>query len=213
MQDFFKDFELDMALIKQHYIEREAVSRNLNQLLNGNKPKEYSELAVGVSDPCGNFSAAEHALGPRILDSNSYDSIFSLARQLTQKGLKASVVADYIYQANLPYLKIGVGSEMACLLQPNDLWVGNVRTIWCHLVVKHEGDWQRANEELELYRIDDVTSEMNYKIWREIYVMMKSNLNKIHELSLSWAKDAGVEAGREKYLWVDAVCSHLYDCE
>ncbi|MFB2700178.1 hypothetical protein [Aeromonas veronii] len=213
MQDFFKGFELDMALIKQHYTKREVVSLKLNRLLHENSLKEYSELAVGVSDPYGNFSAAEHALGPKILHFNSYESIFSLAKKLSQKDIKAKVVADHIYKANLPYLKIGVGSEMACLLQPDECWVGNVRTIWCHLVVKHKGDWQKANNELDLYRIDDITSEMNYKIWSDIYVTMKSNLNIIHDLSLSWAKEVGVEAGCKKYLWVDTVCSHLYDCE
>lgn len=211
MKNYFKGFELDLALVKQHYFERELVSRKLLKYLKNGDVCEYSKLAVGVSDPSGNFSAAEHALGARILDSNSYDSISNLAINLSEKNIKARQVADFIYYANLPYLKIGVGSEMACLLQPNKLWVGNVRTIWCHLVVKHEGNSEVANEELELYKVDDASSEMNYRIWQDIYVLMKSNLDKIYDLSVVWSKEQSIEPGKEKYLWVDAICSHLYD--
>ncbi|EPJ48704.1 MAG: hypothetical protein OFPII_05130 [Osedax symbiont Rs1] len=213
MQDYFKGFTIDLTLVKQHYLDRESVSKKLIKHLGNSDLQKYSELAVGVSDTIGNFSAAEHALGPKILEMNSYDSISKLAINLSEINIKAMHVADFIYQANLPYLKIGVGSEMACLLQPSRLWVGNVRTIWCHLVVKHEGDWGIANEELRLYKVDDTTSEMHYRIWKDIYIRMKFNLDKIYDLSVVWAKEQNIEPGKEKYLWVDAICSHLYDCE
>lgn len=213
MQDYFEDFEIDLNKVKHHYKVRSNISKKLKTLLENGNYSDYASLAVGVSDNCGNFSAAEHGLGPRILESNSVESIINLAHQLSENKIRASKVTEYIYLANLPYLKIGVGSEMACMLQPNNLWVGNVRTIWCHLVVKHGGDWEIANEELDLYRDDDTTSEMHYRIWCEIYTLMKSNLDKIYELSLLWAKQQDVKPGKKKYLWVDAICSHLYDCE
>lgn len=212
MKDFFSDFEIDVSEVKQHYQERKVVSKQLRSLLKKKHKKEYSELAVGVSDIQGNYSAYEHQLGSKILEINSYDSISDLATLLATKGISSRLVAQYIFEANLPYLKIGVGSEIACMLQPKNLWVGNVRTIWCHLVVKHNGSWQKANEELALYRFDDTSSEMHYRIWRDIYSSMAGDLDKIYDLSLIWAEQQGVKPGNKKYLWVDTICSALYAC-
>ena len=92
-------------------------------------------------------------------------------------------------------------------------WVGNVRTIWSHLVIKHKGDWEKANEEYNLYKSDDITSEMHYRAWEEIYIKMQPSLDIIHEISMHWAEEQGVKLGKKKYLWIDAVCSHLYDCD
>lgn len=213
MEDLFSEFDIDLDEVKQHYQERKSFSKQLRTLLRQQSKKEYCELAVGVSNIHGNYSAYEHQLGSRILESNSYDSIFNLATLLSAKYINSRLVAQHIYESNLLYLKIGVGSEMACMLQPKKLWVGNVRTIWCHLVVKHNGNWQKANEELLLYRFDDTSSEMHYKIWRDIYSSMKGDLDKIYDLSLIWAEQQGIKAGKKKYLWVDAICSALYACE
>lgn len=213
MQDYFEDFEIDLYEVRRSYKARGKISKKLRSLLTSRHNSEYVELAVGASNDYGNFSAAEHGLGPRILESNTVDSIVNLALQLSAKGLTAEIAAEKIYIANLSYLKIGVGSEMACMLQPNNLWVGNVRTIWCHLVVKHKGDWELANAELGLYRNDDISSEMHYKAWKEIYVSMESRLNWIYKRSLVWAEEQDVKPGKKKYLWVDAICSHLYDCD
>ncbi|TNY73328.1 hypothetical protein, partial [Vibrio parahaemolyticus] len=213
VKNLFSEFDIDLGEVKQHYQERKVVSKQLRKLLKQHEVKDYCELAVGVSDIHGNYSAYEHKLGPRILENNSYESIFNLAKLFSEKSITSRSVAKSIYESNLPYLKIGVGSEMACMLQPKRLWVGNVRTIWCHLVVKHHGNWQTANEELALYRFDDTSSEMHYKIWRDIYSSMKEDLDTIYELSLGWAEEQGVKVGKKKYLWVDAVCSALYACE
>jgi len=35
------------------------------------------------------------------------------------------------------------------MLNPRRYWVTNVRTIWAHLLVKHNDDVCRANDELE----------------------------------------------------------------
>ena len=214
MEDhYLSEFELDMVKVREHYLHRKDVSRNLRKLMEKGKEKEYVELAVGVTEAAGNYSAFEHQLGPIILTNNSVSSIFRLAQKLGSEEIKVNHVPRTIYRANLPYLKISVGSEMATMLQPNRIWVGNVRTIWSHLVIKHKGNWERANEELELYKIDDASSEMNYQIWRDIYLSLQQSFDVIQEIANLWAQEQGVTPGSIKYLWVDAVCSELFDAK
>ena len=210
---FLDDFEIDMFEVRKHYLLRKQASDKLKQLLAGKKINDYVELAIGYSDRFGNFSSHEHGLGEKILANNSHQAIFKFAEKLKSNGLLISDLPSVIRKENLPYIKISVGSEMACMLNPNKFWVGNVRTIWSHLVIKHEGDWEKANEEHQLYQFDDISSEMHYKIWQQIYTSMKENLDIIYEISLNWAKDQGVKPGRKKYLWIDVICSHLYECE
>lgn len=199
--------------VKDHYKRRKDVSKQLKGHMQNGYQKEYVELALGITDPFGNYSAHEHNLGPRILENNSISSIYMLAQRLSSEELKITHLPKIIYQANLSYLKISVGSEIASLLQPDRFWVGNVRTIWSHLVVKHQGDWEKANEELELYRFDDTSSEMHYQIWRDIYLSMSHSLDVIGTLSNTWAKEQKVKPGKLKYIWADAVCNALYECE
>ncbi len=47
------------------------------------------------------------------------------------------------------------------MLRPKRYWVGNVRTIWSHLVIKHGMDQRRANTELQLCYDGERESEMN----------------------------------------------------
>lgn len=212
-ETYLDDFEIDLDEVRRHYIHREEVSRKLKSLHAQNSKEEYVELAIGVSDKIGNFSAHEHQLGPRILDSNPVDSIFNFSKIIIEEHLNVRAFPRVIREANLPYLKIGVGSEMACLLRPDKFWVGNVRTIYCHLIIKHKGDWEKADEELELYKFDDISSEMHYKIWQDIYISMKSSLDIIYKISVNRAEEQGVKVGEKKYLWIDAVCNALYSCE
>jgi len=212
-ETYLDDFEIDLHDVRQHYMYREEASRKLNSLHVSDSIEKYVELAIGVSDRSGNFSAHEHQLGPRILDHNSYDSVFNFSKQLISEDLNVEKLPSLIREANLAYLKIGVGSEMACLLRPDKFWVGNVRTIYSHLVIKHEGDWEKADEELNLYKFDDISSEMHYRIWQDIYVSMKSTLDIIYKISCKWADEQGVKVGKHKYLWIDAVCNEIYECE
>mgnify|MGYP000679578876 CR=1 FL=1 len=214
MEDtYLDDFEIDLHEVRQHYILREEASRKLNSLHSTGAQKEYVELAIGLTDRMGNFSAHEHQLGPRILDNNSINSVFKFSEKLVEEDVNVKMLLGIIRKANLPYLKIGVGSEMACLLQPDKFWVGNVRTIYSHLVIDHKGNWEKADEELSLYRFDDTSSEMHYKIWQEIYISMKNSLDVIYKISLNWAEEQGVKVGKHKYLWIDAVCNEIYECE
>lgn len=209
--EYLANFDIDLHDAKQHYMRRKTISEELRQLLINGEQSDYVKLAVGVSDSLANYSAYEHQLGPKILESNSVSAVFGLAQKLADPGLKVSHVPRTIYHANLPHLKIGVGSEIACLLQPNRYWVGNVRTIWSHLVIKHKGDWSRANEELELYRIDDASSEMHYQIWRDIYLSMEPSLETIGRIVGVWAEESNIKPGKLKYIWIDAICSALYE--
>lgn len=211
--EYLGEFDIDLHGVKEHYVSRKNISKKLNNLLSSGSEKEYVELAVGISDPLANYSASEHQLGPRILENNSTGAVFSLAQNLAETKLKVTHVPETIYQANILYLKISVGSEIASMLQPNRFWVGNVRTIWSHLVIKHKGDRGKANEELELYRFDDASSEMDYKIWRDIYLSMEPSLEVINQISNVWADEQGVKPGKLKYIWIDAICSALYENE
>ena len=212
-EEYLSEFDIDMHDVKKHYVHRKNVSQKLRRLLKNRKKKKYAELAVGITDPLGNYSAHEHQLGPSILANSSISSVFALATRMASEELKVTHLPKIVYGANLPYLKISVGSEMASLLQPNRFWVGNVRTIWAHLVMKHEGDWKKANEELKLYRTDDASSEMHYPIWRDIYLSMAPSLEDIKSISDSWAEEQEIKPGKLKYIWIDAVCNALYECE
>ncbi len=210
-KEYLSEFKIDMNGVKEHYINRKDVSKRLKKYLRTGAERKYVELAVGITEPLANYSAHEHKLGPKILCNNTIASVFNLAQRMSSTTLNVTHLPKTIYQANLLYLKISVGSEMASLLQPDRFWVGNVRTIWSHLVIKHEGDWKRANEELELYHIGDVTSEMNYQIWRDIYLSMEHSLDVINAISATWSEDYGVEPGNLKYIWIDAICNALYE--
>jgi hypothetical protein len=212
-QGYLAEFDIDLHSVNEHYMQRKAISKQLGRLLADCDDDKYVELAVGVSDPLANYSAHEHQLGPQILANNPNSAVFALAQRLANPKLKVTHVPKSIYDANLAYLKISVGSEIACLLQPNRFWVGNVRTIWSHLVIKHKGDWERANEELELYRFGDVSSEMNYQIWRDIYLSMEASLDVIGRIAEGWAQKQNIKPGKLKYIWIDALCSALYECE
>lgn len=62
--------DLDWQEIKRHYEKRIIVSRKLITLANASDEDKFFELAVGISDPFGNFSADEHKLGPSIQAHN-----------------------------------------------------------------------------------------------------------------------------------------------
>lgn len=209
--------QLDMSSVKNHYDERFRCHQKLVSLFSNNNTEEYLNLALGISDPCGNYSASEHHLGERILANNSHNShnaITNLAHSLFDAN-NTRLMLESIYRANLSHLKISVGSEMAMMLKPDVFWVGNVRTIWTHLLCKHNYDLNLANEELALYRDQNSDSEMYYKIWSEIYRLMNvrdnSSIDKICDAANDVSLSQNVETGKLKYMWFDAISSGLYD--
>lgn len=201
--------ELDFPLVFEHYARRADISAKLRFLLASHSVDEYVDLALGIDDPYGNYSAADHALGRRILEQRSKNSIFALGCALSTAA-RAQDVQRIIYQAGIPYLKIGVGSEMAMLLQPEVHWVANTRSIWSHLLLKHRSV-ALANEELKLYRDGSEESEMAYKMWCSVHLDMKKNFDNLAAEGDKVAAERGGETGEIKYLWADAIANALYE--
>jgi len=154
--------QLDMYRVREHYDRRFECHQRLSALLKKGKPIDYLDLALGISEPHGNYSASEHGLGPQILGTKRPEriaSIMALAQSLVAETDPRKMITT-IYQAGIKYLKVSVGSEMAMMLKPDVFWVANVRTVWTHLLLKHHFDLNHANEELKLYRSQELPSEM-----------------------------------------------------
>ena len=203
---------ISMEDVRHHYDDRVEIHKTLIKLLKNGNVIEYVNLALGINDFRGNYSADEHKLGPKILSENTPSSVFRLAQKF-YTCYSVTHIPKTIYESNLSYLKIGVGSEMATMLKPDMFWVGNIRTIWTHLLIKHGWDYDKADEELELYRDDDISSEMAYQVWRDIYLSMEPNLNTLIKIGNEYASRTGVKEGKLKYLWADAIANSLYEYE
>lgn len=201
---------LSMYAAQQHYFQRKQAHESLLQFFVKEEIAKYANLALGINDPSGNYSAAEHHLGARILNENSPNSVFKLARSLY--GCNSALdIPKTIRAHSLKYLKISIGSEMAMMLRPDIFWVANVRTVWAHLLIKHGDNYKLANEELQLYRDADATSEMEYRKWEEIYNLLEISLVRLHDLGIKEALRQKIAYGDLKYLWADAVANALYD--
>jgi hypothetical protein len=206
--------KLNMHEVRKHYDERFKCHKRLSKFLKSismtGNPIDFLELALGISDPIGNFSAREHGLGPQILSSNQPVSIIKLSVSFLNETDPNKMVGS-IYAENIKFLKVSVGSEMAMMLKPSHFWVANVRTVWTHLLLKHDYDLCKANEELKLYRSQEMTSEMEYRIWKEIYRLMKPSILKVCEKGGMVAIKQGVESGSLSYMWFDAIANALYE--
>jgi hypothetical protein len=202
---------LDWKLVRHHYDEREAVHRRLLTLNSTKLETQFFELAVGISDPNGNYSAGEHHIGPKIQTSNANHA--SRVAELGARFLQVKTGLDVpplIKAASISFLQIGVGSEMSCMMNPTICWVANTRTIWAHLLIKHNDNYSKADEELRLYRDNEATSEMAYKIWLGIHKTLDTAMTRLATMGTEQAKTAGITPGSLKYLWADAVANALY---
>ena len=200
---------INYSQVRKHYEKRLSISRKLKRLLSTGSERAYVDLALGIDDPYGNYSADEHKLGPQILARRTYKAIFRLA-QLLQVADTPESMLDEIYDANIPYLKVGIGSEIAMLLQPDIHWVANTRSIWTHLVLKHKSV-KIADEALALYREGISESKMAYKMWCAIHKDMELDLRSLATKSAQMAKKQNVEPGNLVFLWADAVANALYE--
>lgn len=81
--------------------------------------------------------------------------------------------------------------------------------IWAHLLLKH-GSIARAKQELALYNDNDRTSEMDYLVWRELYLLLEPSMERLSTIATDVAREQGVKPGRIPYLWADAVASALF---
>ena len=209
-------WNLDWYAVRDSYDEREAIHKQLLDLHKQKKLGPFVDLLLGISNPSGNCSAAQHGLGPKVLfeNRNAEDRLYSLCDEfLTIQN--AHEVPPSIRRAGLRYFQIGVGSEASCMINPYTCWVANVRTIWTHLVIKHADNFQIANENLKLYREADVSSEMAYEMWQAMHAELGGTITRISEEGTALAKKSGVEPGKIKYLWADAIANQLYEdfCE
>lgn len=191
----------DMRMNMHHRIEAEFKKGNIEQ---------YTKLALGITENCGNYSAAEHGLGPKILLETTTLRVFNLAKQLYECRMPKEI-PDIILRAAIQYLKISVGSEMAAMLRPDTFWVTNTRTIWATLLVKHADDVGKANLELQLYRDGERDSEMDYRIWSDIHGKLDVSLTRLAKLGKGEAIAQKVKPGDLVYLWADAVANALYE--
>lgn len=201
---------LNMQDVHSHYLRRISFGKKLRAFLRDNVVGSYVPLSLGISTPEGNYSASDHGLGPKILSGRPPASVFSLAISLSSCRT-ATGMLDAVYSAAIPYLKVSVGSEMAMLLQPASFWVANTRTVWAHLLLKHDFDYKTADEALYLYRVDDQNSEMSYKVWKAIYHEMGSSVVALTALGTKEAERQNASAGKKQNLWFDAIANALYE--
>jgi hypothetical protein len=202
---------LNWSDVRQHYDDRALTHELLLELYAQHRVTRFAQLLLGISDPTGNYSADEHGIGPRMLSENRNveQRVFDLANELLTLG-KAREVPAIIKRAGLRFLGIGVGSEASCMLKPEICWVANTRTVWAHLLVKHNDDASKADEELRLYRDGDETSEMAYAKWTDIHATLEVALTRIGEEGRRQARLANIEPGTITYLWADAIAAYLY---
>ena len=200
---------LHMRQVRRNYFDRKKVGKELRRRLSKGSAIDFAELALGISNPTGNYSAAEHNLGPKILSKRNPTVIRDLALDIA-RSTTAKAMLDLIYQANIPWLKVGVGSEMAMLLKPKEFWVANTRTVWAHLLLKHNFSLAKANEELKLYRSGDQDSEMAYRIWRAIYLEIGSSVVGLTARGDIAAISQNVTPGKRQNLWFDSIATALY---
>jgi hypothetical protein len=200
-----------MDQVFTHYQQRLSAHQELEKYFKARNIESYADLALGISRPEGNYSASEHRLGPQVLANNSKESVYNLASALV-KLHDAHHVPQTIYKSNMPYLRISLGSEMAMMLNPDKYWVGNVRTIYAHLLFKHNGNKSIADEELRLYKEPDGSrpSAMEYQIWRELYLSLENSLKEIAAAGVEEAEKQGGLSGEHVYMWADAISSNLY---
>ena len=203
--------DLNMKEVRQHYLERQNIHAALKKALDARNATAYVPLALGITDNAGNYSAAEHGLGKKIVASNTQSAIFGLAEALCRCSAPHKI-PKLIYDQNLKYLKISVGSEMSMMLKPNKFWVANVRTIWAHLLIETGDNYQWANDALAVYRDPDgeTTSEMEYHKWSEIHALLETNLKRLYALGVKEAERQSVTPGDLTYLWADAIANALY---
>ncbi len=203
---------LNWEKVRAHYDEREQTHHRLLDLHQQQRLSAFVDLLLGISNPSGNYSAAEYGIGPKVLaeNLNVEKRLLTIANQFLAIT-NAHEVPPIIRSAGLKYFQIGVGSEASCLLNPKHCWVANVRTIWTHLVQKHDDSFEKADEELQLYRESAVESEMSYQMWRTLHAELAGTITRTAEQGAKLAIECGIQPGLTRYLWADAMASQLYD--
>lgn len=200
---------LDMQEALIHYKKRRDIHRELTKALYANNVEQFVPLALGITDPSGNYSASEYHLGPSVVQANGDQAVFNLAKQLNVCSSPAKI-PDLITNSRLKFLKISVGSEMSMMLQPDRFWTANVRTVWACLLIKYGDDYAAANAELELYTRASGDSAMDYSVWAAMHPTLEIPMSRLYHLGVEEAKRQNVGHGPLHFLWADAIADMLY---
>lgn len=197
---------IDWLKVDEHYKKRVSVHQRLLKLLAASSASAFANEAL---EDEANYSAYENRLRDRIL-GNNHDAerrIAALARkfEVLEDAHEVTVLID---KADLKFLKVGVGSELSCIVNPKVCWVANTRTIWSHFAVNN--NLAAANEALSLFRDKDENSKMAYQKWAALHGIIDGSLRRLAELSIGLAGRAGIEVGALTYLWADAIATNFY---
>lgn len=199
---------IDYDVVSDLYNRRYEIHQRLSDLIQRNDISGYVDLALGITEPGGNYSAAEHGLGPIIIQQANHERVFKLAEKLFVCNDPTKIL-NIVYQENIPYLKVSVGSEMAALLKPNLFWVVNARTIWAHFVIK-TNNVDYANEILREYH-QEMPSDMEYYKWQDIFPQIGPNMNILASLGNKIALENTIQPGAVTFLWADAIANTAYN--
>ncbi|MBV8810314.1 MAG: hypothetical protein JO033_16720, partial [Acidobacteriaceae bacterium] len=110
---------LDWEAVRVQYDTREHTHAELLNLYRNGTFSKFIPLLLGISDPSGNYSAAEHGIGPKVLAENQdvEKRILALVGEFLEVT-NGHDVPLLIRQAHLKYFQIGVGSEASCMVNP-----------------------------------------------------------------------------------------------
>jgi hypothetical protein len=187
---------------------RVAASESLLDALDGADAVAFARMALAMDgDPSPNYSADDHKLGPKVFASNREPArrLKALANQFV--ALTAGrTIPDLVRAADLTFCKVGVASEMSCLVNPARLWVCNARTLWTSLLVKH-GVVSTANEELKLYRESNSESEMYWPVWKDLH----KGLERVQRRLIEESAAHTIRPEDADFLWADAICNVAYE--
>ena len=215
----FNDFDAETRVnIVRHFQSRYATHTQLLYLLDAGMDEEYVDLALGITDGVGNYSASDHKvhLGHKILSRTGWPEVAAFARE-SLMSRPCRELPRLVLTQDMPWLKTSVGSEMMCLLRPDSCWVTNKRTVYTYFLHQNNDDWEKAIEAVqEMTRGSEDVSD-TYDAWSEIhpeivYALLELAEAGRHEFA-SELRAAGASsiAGSSKFLWADAVASQVYD--
>lgn len=213
---------LDFPVVKNRYMVREQLHRQLQTLLGNQAIEAFVNLALGISDRNANYSASEPRpggpLGPIILAHSNPDVIFRLSQALDVCDKRE--IPTIIYNRNIHYLKISVGSEISMMLRPDEFWVGNIRTFWTHILVKNQWNARIANEALQLLNqpvekrkhvVERNEARLEFHLWRGLYLDVEESLLEVARIGSEVARLKGIEPGENRFMWADAIATSLYE--
>lgn len=198
--------EFDLQRACEYYEKREIAQSKLLDLFRNEEIVRYVELALGMTDHAGNYSASSIPDAANKILMNCGDDhrrIFDLAKVLYDCP-NANELPKVIEEEGVKHLKTAIGSEMAMMLRPKSFWVGNTRTLFAHLLLTLDSP-SAAREEWRVSK-----NSMNSQRWAVMYPLIGESMLQLNKIAIDVAKGKGDTRGRILYLWADAVASDLF---